>query len=78
MDDDLREQLGNAGDRLDRGVDHTTDTGKEAWRRSDGDDSLADRWATLATNGAATSPVTARPVPPLPSDEAPGPRELRR
>jgi hypothetical protein len=43
MDDDLREQLGNAGDRLDRGVDHTTDTGKEAWRRSDGDDSLADR-----------------------------------
>ena len=41
--DEIRKDLGNAGDDLSHGTDSTYDSGKEAWRKADGDESLADK-----------------------------------
>jgi hypothetical protein len=44
----MRKKAGNVGDNLDGDSldttpDATSDTSKEAWRKADGDDSLADK-----------------------------------
>jgi hypothetical protein len=46
--DEMRKKAGNVGDNLDGDSldttpDATSDTSKEAWRKADGDDSLADK-----------------------------------
>ena len=41
--DELNKQAGNLGDDLDTTADRAADTGKDAWRKADGDESLADK-----------------------------------
>lgn len=41
--DEIRKDLGNAGDDLRRGQQREVDEAKAAWRRSDGDESPADK-----------------------------------
>jgi hypothetical protein len=41
--DEVRKDLGNAGDDITGGAGDATVASKEAWRRSDGDESVADK-----------------------------------
>ena len=41
--DEIRKDLGNAGDDLTGAAGTAGDTSKEAWRKADGDESLADK-----------------------------------
>ena len=41
--DELNKQAGNLGDDLNTTADRASDSGKEAWRKADGDESLADK-----------------------------------
>ena len=41
--DEVRKDLGNTGDDLANAGDRASDTGKEAWRKADGEEDLADK-----------------------------------